>query len=65
MTNTETFLSWPKVKEIIGHKSRATIERWIKEGRFPPKYKIGKRSIAWKKSEIDVWATNPERYDLI
>lgn len=39
-------------------KSRATIYRDIRDGRFPPPNKIGKNAVGWKESEIRAWLDN-------
>ena len=51
---SEQFL---RVDEIIKltRRSRPTIYRWAKAGIFPKPYRIG-GSIAWKRSEYDLWA---------
>jgi prophage regulatory protein len=35
--------------------SNSTMYYFINEGTFPKPVKLGKRTVAWKKSEIDEW----------
>ena len=35
--------------------SRATIYRWMKEGKFPKPIHLGANMVRWKKSDIDNW----------
>lgn len=34
---------------------RKTIGRWCKAGKFPRPVRIGGRSIAWDRAEVDAW----------
>jgi prophage regulatory protein len=55
--NKTTFghlIKLPKVIERTGN-SRSKIYSDVKEGHFPPPLKTGKRSIAWKESDIEQW----------
>jgi len=47
-------LRWPKVKEIVG-KSRTTIWRDEREGRFPKHVKLGPRAVGWLRSDLENW----------
>lgn len=49
------FISLPKVQEVAGGKSRATIWRWVRAGLFPKPRRIGPNSIGWLASEINAW----------
>jgi len=40
--------------------ARSTIYYFIKKDMFPKPVKLGKRTVAWKKSEIDEWIENRE-----
>jgi prophage regulatory protein len=44
----------PQVKEMTG-LSRSTIYSWITAGRFPAPVRLGPRSVAWLKEEIEAW----------
>ncbi|MBD3667350.1 MAG: AlpA family transcriptional regulator [Kangiella sp.] len=35
--------------------SRSSIYRYISEGGFPKQIKIGKRTVVWKRSEVESW----------
>ena len=52
-TDGERLLSMKEVTAKVG-VSRASIDRWEKAGKFPPKFHIGTR-IFWMESEIDNW----------
>lgn len=47
-------LRWPKVREITG-KSRTTIWRDEREGRFPKRVKLGMRAVGWLRSDLEAW----------
>ncbi|KQU80111.1 hypothetical protein ASD12_11945 [Mesorhizobium sp. Root102] len=49
---SENYLRLPQVKAIIG-LSRSTIYAMMDAGAFPRSYKLGKRSVGWRKTEID------------
>jgi prophage regulatory protein len=40
--------------------SRATIYRWMKEGKFPKPTHLGTNMVRWKKSDIDNWLAERE-----
>jgi predicted DNA-binding transcriptional regulator AlpA len=41
--------------------SRATLWRWIKDGKFPQPFKLGENCTVWDASEVDAWlATRKE-----
>jgi prophage regulatory protein len=40
--------------------SRATIYRWMKEGKFPKPINLGANMVRWKKSDIDNWLAERE-----
>ncbi len=48
------FLRLPEVLSLVGVSWR-TLLRWEREGRFPKRYKIGPRIVAWKDCEIKHW----------
>jgi prophage regulatory protein len=45
----------PEVQSMIGIRSRATLLTWEKEGRFPKRLRIGKRSMGWLLKDIEDW----------
>jgi len=47
-------LRLPEVLSLVGVSWR-TLLRWEREGRFPKRYKIGPRIVAWKEFEIQEW----------
>ena len=38
--------------------SKATIWRWVKEGRFPKPKHLGPRVTAWLAADVDGWVNN-------
>lgn len=40
-------------------KSKPTIYRWVKLGRFPAPVKIGPNSVAWRWGDLRTWAADP------
>ena len=56
MSNSENrpFLTIKEVSKLIG-LSVSTINRLIKKGDFPPKFKISQRRIVFMKKEIEEW----------
>ena len=43
-----------EVAETIGC-SRGHLWRLVSQQRFPPPYKLGKRAVGWKSSEVESW----------
>ncbi len=52
--NNETLQRKPIVLSRTG-LANSTLYYFISEGSFPKPVKLGKRTVAWKKSEIDEW----------
>jgi len=55
----DRYIRMPEVLEIVGVSWR-TLLRWEREGRFPKRYKIGPRIVAWKESDLDRWSAAQE-----
>ena len=53
-TQKSPFFTMQEVSEFLGI-SISTINRLIKKGDFPPKFKISKRRIVFMKKEIEEW----------
>lgn len=58
----KAFQRMPAVQERVGGVSRTTIYEWVKKGQFPKPVKIGARAIAWRVSDLEKWADNPEAW---
>lgn len=43
--------------------TRATLDKWEKQGNFPRRIKIGKRVVAWKESDIENFIKNNGKID--
>ncbi len=54
-------LSFKEVKVRTGDKSRTTIWRDVRAGRFPAPVKVGRNRIGWLESEIEEWQENLPR----
>lgn len=48
------FLRLRDVLEITA-LSRSSLYRYMDSGDFPKQYKLGSRSVAWKKDEVESW----------
>lgn len=55
--STNAYLRLPKVKHCTG-LSTSTIWRLEREELFPKRIRIGKRAVAWLKSDIEQWVEN-------
>ncbi len=54
------FLRMPMVMRITG-LGRSTIYRLVADRQFPTPVKLGRRAIAWRRSDLDRWSqTRPE-----
>lgn len=40
---------------------RATIWRWIKEGRFPPPVRFSENCVRWASDDIDKWLADRKK----
>jgi len=49
-----------KVLERTGITANSTLYYLIQEGLFPRPIKLGKRSVGWKKSDVDAWIDSLE-----
>lgn len=49
------FLRLPKVIERTG-LSRSSIYALISDGLFPAPVRIGRRAVAWRDADLEVWA---------
>ena len=52
------------LKEVqfrTGNKSRTTLWRDVRAGRFPAPVKVGRNRIGWLESEIEEWQENLPR----
>ncbi len=52
--SSDRLLRLPELVRTIG-VSRATIYRYVDNGRLPPPVKLSTRCIAWRASEITAW----------
>ena len=55
------FIRFPELQEILGGVSRAKIERDVASGELPAPFKLGKRMVAWKFSEIEEYLAALQR----
>jgi prophage regulatory protein len=54
----------PAEVDAITRISDLTRWRLEKRGRFPLRIKIANRKIAWRKSDIEAWAADPEGWAI-
>ena len=52
--NSERLLRLNEVTHITA-KPKATINREVRDGSFPAPFRIGKRAVAWKATDITAW----------
>ena len=50
----EALLRYPEIISRTGF-SRATLERMVAGGTFPPPRQIGIKAVAWLQSEVEAW----------
>ena len=55
------FIRFPELQEILGGVSRAKVERDVASGELPHPFKLGKRMVAWKASEIEAYLESLKR----
>ena len=55
------FIRFPELQEILGGVSRAKIERDVASGELPAPFKLGKRMVAWKFSEVEAYLNSLQR----
>jgi prophage regulatory protein len=53
------FIRLPEVLKLT-RMGRTTVWRLVKVGRFPKPTRIGPASIAWRESDYEAWAEDPE-----
>ncbi|MDG2272480.1 MAG: AlpA family transcriptional regulator [Halioglobus sp.] len=51
---SHTILRRPSVESRTG-LSRSSIYRMIREGKFPPPVRLGKRSVGWDSVAVQAW----------
>ncbi len=56
-----TFLRLNEVVDRVG-VARGTIYKWMSEGRFPQSVKLGGRSVAWRRVDVERWESSPEAF---
>ena len=61
MNEEVRFIRFPELQKILGGVSRAKIERDVASGYLPTPFKLGKRTVAWKSSEIEAYLASLKR----
>jgi prophage regulatory protein len=51
---SEQLLRLPEVIDLV-KKSRATIYLDMRRGDFPQSISIGRRAVAWRRTDLDMW----------
>ena len=60
---TDQLIDYGQV-ELISSLSRSTIERRIREKKFPPKINLSPSLVRFKLSEVSRWVNDPENYRI-
>ena len=55
------FIRFPELQKMLGGVSRAKLERDVASGELPAPFKLGKRMVAWKSSEIEKYLASLQR----
>ena len=55
------FVRFRELQKMLGGVSRAKIERDVASGELPAPFKLGKRMVAWKFSEIEEYLKSLQR----
>lgn len=58
--NAEIHFLLTKEVTALTRMSDLTRSRLEKRGKFPKRIKIGSRKVAWRRSDIEDWARDPE-----
>lgn len=53
-TEQEAVIRWKEVTKMLSI-SRATLYRWDRDGRLPPKIHLGPNATGWFRSQILAW----------
>lgn len=48
-------VSQKEVLKLIGVRSRETLDRWIRQGLFPPPVRVGGGRLRWVLAEVEAW----------
>jgi predicted DNA-binding transcriptional regulator AlpA len=48
--------------ETISGMSNLQLSRLEKQNRFPKRFRIGLRRVAWRKSDVKAWCHDPEAW---
>jgi len=57
----DRFIRFPELQKMLGGVSRAKIERDVANGILPAPFKLGKRMVAWKYSDVKVYMNSLQR----
>ena len=52
---SDRFLTRAEVERRTG-AGRSTLYRWMRSGRFPEPFKVGRTAVRWSEREIEAWA---------
>ena len=63
VSEEDVLLFWEDLQPLIKIKSRWTVTKMERDGRFPHRVEVGGR-VAWKLSEVRLWLRNLPRADL-
>jgi len=58
---SEQLLRLPEVIDLV-KKSRATIYMDMRRGDFPQSISIGRRAVAWRRTDLDMWLNSRPQF---
>ena len=53
-TKSFTLIWEPELCEQLG-RSRYTLQRWVRQGRFPPPIQVNSQNLAWRVRDVEAW----------
>ncbi|MDW8259728.1 MAG: AlpA family phage regulatory protein [Gammaproteobacteria bacterium] len=58
--NSESLIRARELRAMTG-LSRVTVWRLERAGLFPPRVRVGARSVAWRRGEVEAWVRSRPR----
>lgn len=54
-------MSQKEAMKLVGIGSRETLDRWVRQGLFPPPIKVGGGLLRWVPAEVEAWLEAKKR----